>query len=131
MLKGLSQQINPLCIILSFVSFTKLLSEDGEDKLSVLLDKLLVQHGVSFIICDLSANIQRLSLKSWYKKYCAMGNGIWVGDGVTDQYQLKITKTTSEMYKDIGSKFGYVINSGKYQICKLVQPENEEEENRE
>jgi len=98
----------------------KFLSEDGVDKLDVLLEKGDDAYGISIIVSDSSSNIQSHSMKSWYRAQCA-GNGIWVGDGVTDQYELKISKPSSDLYGDIGNTFGVLVNNGKFKVVKLLQ----------
>ncbi len=107
----------------SFSIMSKYLSADGIDKLNVLLDKSTSDYEMYFIICDISSELQKLSMQPWFRNHCGKGNGIWVGDGVTNQYQLKISSVSSELNREIGGDFGIVINNGKYKICKLVQPE--------
>ena len=82
---------------------------------------------MSIIISDSSAGLSQHAMQSWYRAQCA-GNGVWVGDGVAEQYELKISKPTSELYGEIGSAFGVLVNKGKYKIAKLLQSHTTQEE---
>lgn len=117
-----------VCIFPSFTALTRLLSEDGKDKLNVILDKCIPAYAMSFIVCDLSSNLRDLSVLSWFTSKNGNGDGIWIGDGVSDQYQLKISKLGGDLYKEIGGEFGVIIKNGKYRIAKLIQPALSEKE---
>lgn len=107
----------------SFSSVSKYLSADGHDKLNVLLDKANPSYGMYFMICDIASDLQKVAMNTWYRNHCDKGDGIWVGDGVNNQYQLKISKMSAELNREIGGDFGYVIKNGKYMLCKLIQPD--------
>ena len=98
----------------------KSLSEEGASKLNELLENGDASHGISAVISDGNFDVQSHARQSWYRIHCA-GNGIWVGDGVMNQYDLKISKPSNELYDEIGSTFGTLIHNGKYKIAKLLQ----------
>ena len=64
---------------------------------------------------------------AWYKKHIAGTDGLWIGDGVTDQYMLKVGKLNSEMYEEIGNEFGYRIEKGRSTSVKLLTAGPEKE----
>ncbi|MBQ6570358.1 MAG: type VII secretion protein EssC [Clostridia bacterium] len=113
-----------VCIFPSFTSLTRILSADGKDKLDVILDKCVPAYAMSFIVCDASSNLRDLSVRSWYTGKNGNGDGIWIGDGISDQYQFRITKMGGDLYKELGGEFGVIIKNGKYKIAKLIQPES-------
>lgn len=96
------------------------LSEDGADKLRVLIEKGKAEYKICFVIGDTAAAITKHSFEEWYKVHCAVNSGVWIGDGVSDQYILKINKISSELYKEVGSQSGMYISKGKYTIIKLL-----------
>ncbi len=107
-------------IINSLEKLKESLSEDGKDKLNVLLENGRLQLNVHFIIGDMGSAISKVTFDAWYKKHCVNVSGIWVGDGSTDQYVLKITKPTSELYQEMEKGFGLYISKGRYTIIKLL-----------
>ena len=56
----------------------------------------------------------------------SQSDGIWIGNGVADQYYIKVNKITSEMNDEISALFGYSIVSGKATKIKLINDEGEE-----
>jgi len=107
-------------IIPSFMSFTSLLGVDGASELELLMEHCTSTIGIRIIICESSAGISSYSSQQWYHNHCA-GDGIWVGDGVANQYMLKISNVTSNLYGEIGNDFGIIIKKGKYEIAKLLK----------
>ncbi|WP_242874828.1 MULTISPECIES: type VII secretion protein EssC [Clostridium] len=114
-----------ICIVNSMSSLISNLSDDGKDKLNVLLDKGEAEYNVNFIISDAIGNINSYSIQNWYK-CLALNDGIWIGDGIGNQYQLKISNVNKDMYKSIGDDFGYVISKGKPKLAKLLLSTNYE-----
>ena len=109
-------------IIPSLSDLYRALSEDGVDKLNVLLENGAANYGISIVVSDSSSNLKSkpISGQQWYREQC-IGNGIWVGDGVADQFELRISKPTNELHVELGNTFGVLIHKGKYQIIKLLQ----------
>lgn len=102
------------------------LTEDSKDKLNVLLDNALSLYKLRFIVCDTSSQLYSFNVNSWYKKQITGTDGIWIGDGVTDQYVIKISKMSRDYYEEIGNKYGYIISKGKASLVKLLTSDREE-----
>lgn len=117
---NLDTEDHAIYIINSMSSLLTFLSADGVDKLKVLLDKGREELKVSIIIGDTGAQISKMTFEDWYKAHCTLSQGVWIGDGVSDQYVLKITKITNELYKEIEQQFGMYINKGKYVMMKHI-----------
>lgn len=114
-----------ICIINSMASLRNSLSEDGKNKLNVLLEKCEMEYNVIFVIADAVGSISSYSFETWYKKI-QLNRGIWVGDGIGNQYQFKISNMSKELHKNIESDFGYVIVNGKARLIKLLSSKNSE-----
>jgi S-DNA-T family DNA segregation ATPase FtsK/SpoIIIE len=96
------------------------LSADGKEKLRLLLEKNEPEYKVHIIMCEESGNMSLRSVESWFKKHCVQGNGIWIGDGITDQYVIKVANVTKQMRADVESGFGYVVRNGNAVLCKVI-----------
>lgn len=109
-----------LYIVNSYSSLTPLLSADSKDKLGLLLEKGEALHGINFIIFESVSNVSMYSSEPWFRKHCSMGDGIWVGNGIANQYQLKISKLTNDLYQEVEDDFGYIVEKGKTKFVKLL-----------
>ena len=115
-----------ICIIHSYHELQSYLSADGKDKLQVFLDKGAGLN-VRMIIADSIDHIRSITYETWFKNQVSLSDAIWVGNGISDQYTLKINKITNAMYSELPAGFGYVITKGKPSVVKLVTSERSEE----
>ena len=65
-------------------------------------------------------NLSSISYEEWFTKQVSLSNSIWIGNGVSEQYILKINKISRDMYSEIGDDFGYVIKDGKAKLIKVL-----------
>ena len=79
-----------------------------------------LEYKVNFIISENSNNISSILYEEWFTKQVSLSKCIWIGNGVSEQYHLKVNKITKDMYLDIGNDFGYVINDGMAELTKLL-----------
>ena len=96
------------------------MSADGIDKLQLVLLKGSEKLKVNVVICDSYPLLNKASGEEWYRNCSATASGVWIGDGVSDQYLLKIGKMNTELYKEVESGFGYYINRGRYIPIKVL-----------
>ena len=82
---------------------------------------------VKFILVDTIDNFSKMEFESWYKTIVSNNNGIWLGNGIADQYTLKLSKTPKSLYDDVGTSFGYVIKRGVPILTKVISKEEESE----
>ena len=114
-------------VIQSFQPLHDLLGEDAADKLQVLLLHGTVDYGISVIISDGAAANRTYAHQQWYRSQC-VGSGIWIGDGVANQSILPLSSYGHDVHGEIGSKFGYLVASGKHKQIKILQSGTHKEE---
>ena len=114
------QYKNVKCIINSFSEFLKYLSIDGKDKVNVFMLNGQLSYNMKFIIIENVNNLSSISYEEWFTKQVSLSNSIWIGNGVSEQYILKINKISRDMYSEIGDDFGYVIKDGKAKLIKVL-----------
>lgn len=107
-------------MIYSLSALMSNLSDDGKDKLKLMFAKGDINYKFSFIIAERISYMSTISYESWFKDKVSLTEGIWIGNGVSDQFIFKIAKTTTDMYRDVGPLYGYVLNNGKATLVKLV-----------
>lgn len=107
-------------IINSLSGLNTRLSPDSKNKLNVLLEKGDRAYNVNIVISDSVSNISSVAYESWFKTQVSLSDGIWIGNGISDQYQLKISKMGSDLYQEVGDSFGYTIVKGKAKLIKLL-----------
>jgi DNA segregation ATPase FtsK/SpoIIIE, S-DNA-T family len=110
---------NITCIIDSFTNMNSQLSSDGKDKLKVFLERIDGLN-VTIILSDAVDKLSAYTYEPWFQKQVSLNDGVWVGNGITDQYVLKISKITNDMYSELAKDFGYCVTKGKVKQVKLL-----------
>lgn len=103
------------------------LSDDGKDKLSVLLENANAEYKLHFVFADTALSFNGYSYQGWYKQHMENVDGLWIGDGVVDQYTFKLNKITSDLYEEVEQEFGYAIIKSKPLLVKVMSDREEEE----
>lgn len=102
------------------------LSVDGKDKLHVLLENGQAIYNMHFVMADAAASFEEFNAQEWYRRHMKQPEGVWIGDGVADQYTLKINRMSNEYYAEIGNLYGYRISKGKAVLIKSLSSTEEE-----
>lgn len=113
-------------IINSIAGLKNTLSDEGAEKLWLVLEKGQVKYNVTFIITEQARNLSGdITFAKWYKQHINGSDGIWVGNGITEQFHLKPSKNTEEMREEISADFGFSLQNGKGVKVKLLNTEKE------
>lgn len=107
-------------VITGFQTILDSLTADGKDKLQTLLEKAEPEYSMRFILCDSAAALKAHTAAPWYIRHISGTDGIWIGDGVSDQYMLRIGKVTNDLYAEVAPHFGYMVQRGKPTLIKLL-----------
>lgn len=118
-------------VIVSLSMLKTALTEQGKEKLTLILEKGIKEYNINIVVAEQVKNISSLSFEKWYKTNVSSTDGLWIGNGITEQYQMKANKATSEMYEDITPEFGYSLIKGKCVKLKLLNNREEEGEDNE
>lgn len=114
-----------MCVIHSFSDLIPVLSEDANDKLKVFLEKG-DSLNVNIIIADSADRLNGMTFEPWFQKQVSLSDAIWIGNGITEQYVLKVAKLTNDLYMEIPEDFGYILTKGKVKLVKLLSPSVQE-----
>lgn len=109
------------CIIIGIESFKNRLNDENKTKFAELFNSGKELGIVNFIIVDSIDKIKKIEIESWYKNCVNNNFGIWIGNGINDQFSLKISQKIEEMKQDVPDNFCFVIKRGKVQYVKYVE----------
>lgn len=115
-----------LCIVNGYRDFVRCLPEEFLEKWNAMMERIADFWGCRFIIADGSLSLGSISAENWYGKQVGRNEGVFVGNGLTDQYELSVTRLTRELRQEIPDDFGYVVEKGRAHLVKLLDLEEEE-----
>ena len=112
-----------ICMILGINSILNKLNVTDKQRITELLDKVKTKANVKFIIVDSIDNIKTISYEVWFKTNVSLSEGIWLGNGISNQFTLKVTTSSRLLRGDVEPNFGYVITKGKAALTKWITEE--------
>ena len=77
------------------------------------------------MIVETAAQLAAHQYEPWFKRHVS-GDGLWIGDGVTEQSILKINSLSAELYEEIGGEYGFSFTKGRMTLAKLLTSREEE-----
>ena len=114
-------------VLVGYKRFLSQLSADAQEKLRLVLLKSEANYKQHFILVDALSEFNSINYEDWYKKQINGADGVWIGDGMADQYMLKVNKITNELYEEIGDEYGYLLNRNRFTLVKLLSSAEKED----
>ena len=109
-----------VCMIIGISSILNKLDITMKTKVTQLLDQVKTSSSVRFIIVDSIDNIKTLNYEAWFKNNVSLSEGIWLGNGIANQFTLKVTTSSRVLRAEVEQNFGYVIKKGKANLSKWI-----------
>lgn len=123
-----NKEKDKVCIIIGLEKF--LYSFDNAEKeLFQVLKNAEETKKCNFIIVEKIVKLKKHEYDEWYKNYIAGDSGIWVGNGATEQYLIKINIRDKNIVNRCGDNFGYIIRQENASAVKLLGMKENGDEN--
>ncbi|MBR4618270.1 MAG: type VII secretion protein EssC [Bacilli bacterium] len=122
----LSDASKTTVIIVGLSDFFSRLSVDKKNEVSRAISMIKDLGIYHLVIVDSSDKIKQQAYESWYKEAVDNTNGIWLGNGILDQYAIKLTSSPRELRGEMKPGFGVLVEKGKPYIVKLLGGNNDE-----
>ena len=110
-----------ICIITGFSNIMNKLSPEDKTKIIKILNDMT--SDMYFVLFDTINNIKNFSYDDWFKNTVSINNAIWLGNGLANQFTLKISNPNREISQEVPINFGYVINKSKAELVKFITKE--------
>ena len=102
--------------------FTKV-SEQDKQQLTAMLTKSRAIETMRFFLIDNIDTLKGLNYEPWFKGNIDLSEGIWIGNGISNQFTLKVTTNSRILRVEIPEDFGYIIKKGKATLIKMMSDE--------
>ena len=80
---------------------------------------------INLVLVDTVDGLKKQEYESWYKSIITPNRGVWLGNGIADQFLLKLAKTPRELRELIPEDFGYNVKNGIATLIKLISSDKE------
>ena len=110
-----------VCIIGGIDKFQAKLSPDNKKLFGKMFENGKDLEKYCFIFADSVDKFKKVEYDDWYRNTVNNNRGIWIGDGIANQFAIKLTKTSKELYEEVGNRFGYYVERGNPTLIKLLE----------
>lgn len=107
-------------IIIGLDSFKMRLNSESKTKFGDMFTKLKELNFINYIIVEQVDKIRKYEFESWYKDCVHNDTGIWLGNGINDQFSLKFSQKINDMKLNVPDGFCFVINKGNPKYVKYL-----------
>ena len=94
-----------------------------KSKFQQFITECKTRNNFKYIIIDTIDVLKSISFETWYKGNSDASEGIWLGNGIANQFTLKVTTNSRVLRVDVEPGFGYCIQKGKASLIKLMSDE--------
>jgi len=121
--KEILAKVKPVvCIIVGIESLLLKVTPDVKNKFYNLIETSNLIQTIKFILVDSIDIFKKMEYDIWYKAV-KNNQGIWIGNGISDQYTIKISKITRELQAELEPGFGYIVKRGIPVLTKFLTDE--------
>ena len=115
--------------VCAFIGIDKFLTDNAEiaGSFSKFMKQLEEKENYSIMIVENANKIKTYEFEDWYKNYITKENGIWIGNGIDNQYLITINSSRKELFNNCGRSFGYIIKDGISTFVKLLEMKEDED----
>lgn len=122
--KAIFDNVKPVvCIIVGIEALLMKVSPEIKIKYNSLIETVALTQTIKFIFIDTIDIFKKIEYDNWYKAIVKNNQGIWIGNGVSEQYTIKISKITRELQQDLEPGFGYIVKRGVPVLTKFLTTE--------
>ena len=112
-----------VCMIVGLNSLFQKMSAVEKGNLTMAIQNSNNLGTIRFIMVETIDQIKSISYEVWYKNNIDLSAGIWIGNGIANQFTLKVTTNARLLRAEIEPNFGYVIKKGKATLVKFISNE--------
>ncbi len=75
---------------------------------------------INVIVVDDSIKIKEFVFETWYKNIFSSNDGIWIGNGFSNQSLFRVSNITRDMNLELKNDMGYIISDSNAICCKFI-----------
>lgn len=91
------------------------------NRLQLAMEKCSREYNISFIVAESLHLLTPFTVENWYKAHINGSSGIWVGNGISTQYRLNVSRKPGDYASELASDFGFVVHNAAATSVKLLQ----------
>ena len=120
---GKKDDVMTVCVITGIKQLVNKFPTDIKSKFTTLITEAQKTKTIKFVVVDTIDSIKQLAYEVWLKPSIDLSSAIWIGNGISNQFTLKVTTSSRLLRQELKEGFGYIIIKGKAFVIKLMSDE--------
>ena len=119
---NLASKYQPILVVIhDFNAFKQKTTGDFNTIITNLYNINLKLPIINFVITSSINELKNYEFESWFKQISDQENAIWIGEGIANQFMIKLTKSSDRaLQMPIKNDFGYIVVNGKHALIKVL-----------
>ncbi len=114
---------NIICIMIGLNNLLSKIPTTDKSNITTIIQEAKKLNTIKFIVIDTIDSLKNLSYEMWFKSGIDLSEGIWIGNGIGNQFTLKVTTNARMLRTELEANFGYVVKKGKATVVKFISSE--------
>ena len=114
-----------VCFMININALLNKLGTTEKSSFTDMISEAKNNGNIKIIIVDTIDSIKAINFEPWYKGNVDLAEGVWIGNGIGNQFTLKVTTNSRVLRAEVSPGFGYIIHKGKAALMKLMSDEME------
>ena len=110
-----------ICVLIGVNSVLGKLSSIEKGKFTQLIEDSKATELIRYVLIDTIDVFKNIAFESWYKNNANLSDAIWIGNGLGNQFTIKVTTSSRLLREELPPGFGYIIRKGKANVVKLIK----------
>lgn len=106
--------------VIIIYDFSRFMKNIDNKTISDLMDAIKNYEKIPIVICDTAKKLKTFNFESWFSSTFSLSDGIWIGNGVTDQGFLKYSNFSRALTQKVDKDIGYVISDSFVTAVKFI-----------
>ena len=112
-----------ICFLININSMLGKLSSIEKGKFTTLISDCKKNNNIKILLVDTIDVIKSINFEPWYKGNADLSEGVWIGNGIGNQFTLKVTTNARVLRAEVAPGFGYILRKGKASLIKFMSDE--------
>ena len=106
-----------------FIGLNKILNSSSnlDEIIGVIFDKISKIEKINVLFADDVKTVNTYQREKNISNYIDTSSAIFIGNGISNQFLIKVKKITRDMRTEIPDNYAYVINKGRATKIKLIE----------
>ena len=112
-----------MCVLIGINATLSKLSSIEKGKFTKLIEDSKETGFIKYVFIDTVDVLKNIAFETWYKPNADLSDAIWIGNGISNQFTVKVTTAARILRQELPPGFGYIIVKGKANVIKLITEE--------